>query len=204
MGSREGPAAAFGEALLFFRRFLRSPRTVGAIAPSSRFLARAMVDSMEVGSETRVVEFGPGTGAFTAVLGESLPQGARYLGIERDPAFVAALQARFPDLAFSCGSVEGLLDVAGGHDLLPLDAIISGLPFASLPQATTLGILRAAYQALRNGGSFVTFQYVHAYPLPAAVKFRREMSRLFGKSIGRRMVFSNLPPAFVLVWRKDS
>ena len=204
MEGRGGPAAGLGEAILFFRRFLRSPRTVGAIAPSSRFLARAMAATVELRGEGRVVEFGPGTGAFTGHLSARLPHGGRYLGIERDPAFVSALEARFPALSFSCASVEELLDLAGSRGLLPIDAIVSGLPFASLPEKTTLPILEAAHSALRPEGTFATFQYVHAYPLPAARAFRREMRRLFGEPAGRRLVLPNIPPAFVLVWRKTA
>jgi len=92
--------------------------------------------------------------------------------------------------------------IAGEHGLLPIDHIISGLPFASLPAEVTLPILDATRSSLREGGTFCTFQYVHAYGLPAARSFRKEMERRFGSLVSRRVVFRNIPPAFILNWRK--
>lgn len=200
----EGRTGFVPEGLLFLRRFLLSPRTVGAIAPSSRFLSRAMVAGLESGEECRMVEFGPGTGSFTAVLAAALPPGARYLGIERDPVFTEGLRQRFPGLSFACDSVENLLEVARVHCLLPLDAVISGLPFAGLSRPATRSILDGLAGALRDGGTFTTFQYVHAFGLPGAIAFRREMSRRFGPPVLWKLVAVNLPTAFVLRWRKKA
>lgn len=198
-------STGFGaEGLLFLRQFLRSPRTVGAIAPSSRFLSRAMVAGLESAEGCNVAEFGPGTGSFTAVLAATLPPGARYLGIERDSVFTAGLRRRFPGLSFVCDSVENILEVARASCLLPLDAVISGLPFASLPRSVTRSILDGLAGALRDGGSFTTFQYVHAFGFPAAIQFRREMRCRFGPPVSRKFVPMNLPTAFVLRWRKKA
>ena len=51
----------------FFFRYLRNPSGVGAVCPSSRFLARKMVGSAKgvVGKNDVVVELGSGTGAIT-------------------------------------------------------------------------------------------------------------------------------------------
>jgi phosphatidylethanolamine/phosphatidyl-N-methylethanolamine N-methyltransferase len=203
MSEPSGPISAIEESLLFLARFVRSPRSVGAIAPSSRYLARRMIEGLEVGAGGRVIEFGPGTGAFTGAIARRLPAGARYLGIERDPVFVAALERRWPSLEFACDSVENLLSIAEARSALPLDHIVSGLPFARLPRTVTLPVLDAAHRSLRPGGTFTTFQYIHAYPLPAARAFRREMQRRFGPPFARRAVVRNLPPAFVLAWRKE-
>lgn len=193
---------ALAEGLLFFRRFLRNPFTVGAIAPSSRFLARGMAHALELRSGIRVVEFGPGTGAFTSLLAEILPHDGRYLGIERDPVFVEVLKKRLPRFTYALNSVENLVSIARERDLLPIDHIISGLPFASLPRKTVLSVLEATHEVLREGGTFTTFQYIHAYPLPTARSFRLEMDRRFGPPFARKVVFRNIPPAFVLCWRK--
>ena len=189
---------------MFLRRFLLSPLTVGAIAPSSRFLSRAMVAGLESGEWCRVAEFGPGTGSFTSVLAATLPPGARYLGIERDPVFTEGLRRRFPELSFTCDSVENVLEVARACGLLPLDAVISGLPFTSLPRPATRSILDGLAGALRDGGTFTTFQYVHTFGFPAAIEFRREMRRRFGPPVSRKFVPVNLPTAFVLRWRKKA
>ena len=198
----KGDGLRLRESVLFLGRFLRNPRRVGSIAPSSRYLAREMVSGIDRSPGVRVVEFGPGTGAFTAALDRALPAGGSYLGIERDPVFVDVLRRRFPRFDYACASVEDLVTIAGERGLLPIDHIVSGLPFASLPAGVTLPILDATRASLRDGGTFRTFQYVHAYRLPAARTFRKEMERRFGPPFSRSVVYRNIPPAFILSWRK--
>lgn len=187
---------------LFARRFLRDPKAIGAICPSSRFLARKIVHSVDWKPGVKVVEFGPGTGPFTDEILRLMPAEGRHLAIERDPVFVDLLRDRFPRLEVSCDGVENLMDIAGERALLPVDHIISGLPFASLGTELTKRILAGARQALRPGGTFTTFQYVHAYGFTAARSFRREMRRHFGPIAKRCVEFRNVPPAFVFTWRK--
>ena len=195
-------ARAAVDHLIFLGRFLRSPRTVGAIAPSSRFLADRMVAGLSFEAGTTVVELGPGTGAFTRAISERLPAGGRYLGIERDQVFVGILRRRWPELDYVCDSVEHLERIARTKGILPIDHIVSGLPFATLPAVVTRPVLDAVHSTLRPGGTFTTFQYVHAYPMPAARLFRRQMAERFGPRAAREAVYRNIPPAFVLTWRK--
>lgn len=185
----------------FLRAFLRHPTQIGAIAPSSRRLARAMIEGIELRPGELLVEFGPGTGSFTAAIAELLPDPAGYLGIERSPQFISYLQRRFPQLHFHLGSAEGLAE------LLPtagrLRAVISGLPFASLPARVQDGVLHALEVALPGGAEFRTFQYAHAFGLPQARRFRQAMDARFGRHISRKLVFRNVPPAYVLAWRRE-
>jgi phospholipid N-methyltransferase len=83
-----------------------------------------------------------------------------------------------------------------------VDHIISGLPFASLPAETTRRILDGVHETLRVGGTFTTFQYVHAYGMTAAASFRRELSARLGSGPHSHLVVRNVPPAFVLTWRR--
>jgi phospholipid N-methyltransferase len=196
--------SGWSEHLLFFGRFLRDPRTVGAIAPSSRRLAREMVDKVDFTRPVRIVELGPGTGAFTReILGRLGPAG-RFLAVDIDPTFVAKIRQRWPQVDCVCASAESLPALAAERRLAPVDHIVSGLPFASLPGATSRGILGAIAATLRAGGTFTTFQYVHAYRLPPAVKFRRDLRERFGSDPTSSLVVWNLPPAYVLTWRRPS
>jgi phosphatidylethanolamine/phosphatidyl-N-methylethanolamine N-methyltransferase len=189
------------EQRLIFGRFLRSPRTVGAIAPSSRALARRMVRGLESGP-VRVVELGPGTGAFTGAIVERLGGTGRLVTIDIEPVFVSAIQQRWPSVECVCASAERLAAIAADRGLIPIDHIISGLPFASLPGSTTRQILDGIAETLRPGGTFTTFQYVHAYLLPTAIAFRRELSERLGSPAEVALVLRNVPPAFVLTWRR--
>ena len=190
--------------VLLFSRFLRSPRTVGAVTASSRALAEAMVSGIDLSEPGHIVELGPGTGAFTAAIVERLGPKTRFLAVDIDPAFVAELQRRWPRIDSVCASAESLASLAAERAMTPIDHIVSGLPFVSLPPPMTRQILDQVARVLRPGGTFTTFQYVHGYGLPPAVSFRRGLSAKLGAPPAVRLVVRNLPPAFVLTWKKQS
>jgi len=64
----------------FAEQALADIHSTAAIAPSSRFLARAMVEPLAIDCR-RVVEFGPGTGAMTRALLDRLPADAEVLAV---------------------------------------------------------------------------------------------------------------------------
>jgi phospholipid N-methyltransferase len=193
--------SGFREHKLLFGRFLRNPRTVGAIAPSSRILARRMLRGVDLSGPVKIVELGSGTGSFTAEIVRRLGSSARFLAIELEPAFVTEVKARWPAIECVCASAETLDQLVRDRNLAPIDYIVSGLPFASLPAGMTAAILSGIRNTLRSGGTFTTFQYVHAYLLPAAGAFRRQATAALGSPPSVGLVVRNLPPAFVLTWR---
>src|SRR5262245_48326002 len=114
----------------FVREFAADPTTIGAIAPSSRYLAKEMIRDLKLDSCTAVVEFGAGTGAFTAHILEQLPKSAQFVAIEKNPKFAAALKARFPQLQLHEGSVADVRSVCDKYKIEMVDCLISGLPWA--------------------------------------------------------------------------
>lgn len=187
------------DGLGFLGRFLRNPRSVGAVLPSSRYLARALVGRLALRPDELVLEYGPGTGPVTEIVRDVLPAGANYLGIELDPRFHAMLTKRYPGMAFHLGSaadVQSILDARG----LPRPArIVSGLPFASLPAAVQDSIVHGIVECLRGShGEFRTFQYVHAYRMSAAKRFRARMLEHFDGFERIGPIVRNVPPAYVL------
>lgn len=186
----------------FFKQFLKNPTKIGAITPSSSELAKAMVQDIKIGPGETILELGPGTGAFTRHIQQILPDKQAYVGIELEPKFVQHLQSRFPDLCFIVGRAENANELYQRSGFDPAKAIISGIPFAVLNEKTRRGILQTLQRLMPPGCIFRTFQYVHAYRLPPAVKFRRQMDEIFGNHHRSRVVFRNLPPAFVLTWKR--
>lgn len=185
----------------FFKSFLKNPREVGAILPSSSFLAKAITSGLGPLSDSDVImEFGPGTGVLTRKIHDILEHKKNYIGIEVNSHFTEELCKKFPDLAFINDSAEK------AHEILnkrgeKAKAIISGLPFASLPEKIQDGIIHSIHKLLSPGFVFRTFQYVHGYPLPLAKKFRKKMTHLFGHEPQKKMVIQNIPPAYVLTWQ---
>jgi len=149
-----------------------------------------------------VIEFGPGTGAVTAQIAHRLPNPECYLGIERDAHFVEHLRDRYPDLPFVHGSAEEAVKHHAEKGLGAVRAIICGLPFASLPGAVQDAVIDQVDELLTPGAEFRTFQYVHAYTLPSSIRFRKRMAVRFGQMSRSPVVLRNLPPAYVLTWRR--
>ena len=176
--------------LKFLGQFLRHPRSTGAVWPSSPALAAAMAAAVPAGARL-IVEYGPGTGVFTAALRRAHPQ-ARLIAIEYNPAFHAALAARFagdPLTEPVLGSAADVAAILAARGLGAPEAIVSGLPFTSLPAALGETILAETARLLGAEGRFVLFQYSRARI--------GLISRHFARIEARR-VWANLPPAWVL------
>ncbi len=188
----------------FLAAWARNPKKVGAIAPSSPALCRLLAKNLSLKNDEVVIEFGPGTGPLAKVLCESGLEPSRYLGIERNTDFVRHLNKRFPQFSFVAGSAEDVHDILKQRDICHtrIRAVLSGLPFASLPPSVQDNIISALDDLIQPGCVFRTFQYVHAYPLPAAIRFRKRMNALFGPVKRSRAVLMNLPPAYVLSWSR--
>ena len=188
------------EHLVFWNGVLRNPRSVGALAPSSPHLARHMVREVKRGSRT--VELVPGTGVFTREIVARAGSEGRVLAVDIDAEFCKRVRLAWPQIDCVCASAETLPALAAHRGMSPVDHIVSGLPFGSLPTKKTRLILEAVCETLRPGGTFTTFQYVHAYPLPPGVALRRHLTALLGSPPDLDLVVRNVPPAFVLTWHR--
>ncbi len=80
------------ETELFFRQWLRSPKSMGAVIPSSRVLARAVTEAVHWEPGQHVVELGAGTGSHTGAVLSRLSGDARFLSFEIDPRLAAAVR----------------------------------------------------------------------------------------------------------------
>ncbi len=192
------------EHMLMASRFLRNPRTVGAVSASSRALAEAMVAGIPTDRPVTVVELGPGTGAFTGAIVERIAPGSKLLAIDLEPTFVERIRRRWPSVDCVCASAADLEKLVNERHMNPVDHVVSGLPFASIPVAMTRAILDGIEHTLRPGGSFTTFQYLHGYFMPPGRTFRREMSERMHAAPRRQLVLKNFPFAFTLTWTRPA
>lgn len=79
------------ERAMFFYKFLRSPAQIGSVTPSSKFLARAMVQSICWDKVNSVAEPGAGTGAITKYIQAAANADTRVLLFEKAPALYREL-----------------------------------------------------------------------------------------------------------------
>jgi phospholipid N-methyltransferase len=183
--------------LAFLQGFLRQPHQVGSVIPSSRFLERRLVRIGEVRSASVAIELGPGTGGTTRAMLRALPEHGRLLAIEINPEFAALLREECDDprLIVHQGSAEHIRETLSAHGLRPADAVISGIPFSTMPGALGERILREIREALAPGGRFVAYQF-------------RDRVATLGRSIFGPPTVDieplNVPPVRVYCWRKRS
>ena len=191
-----------GETSTFLKNFLRHPNQVGAIAPSSPGLVKAMVDWFDWSQVRCVVEFGPGTGVFTEAVAERLHPEAKFFAIERSPDMVAATRARCPTVTVYEESVTNVAELCERESMKQVDAVICGLPWASFPESLQAEIMDAMLRVLAPDGKFATFAYWQGVILPAGMRFSRRLNDTFTTVERSHTVWKNLPPAFVYRCKK--
>ncbi len=180
----------------------KNPRLAGAIVASGNELSELITDLAELRDAHTIVEFGPGTGVFTRAALKKMRPDAFYLALENDPAHLPKLRAAFPTVHIHEDAAASIGARLHEHGKTSCDRIISGLPWAVFNERIQRETLDAAYRALRPGGIFVTFAYIHSPVLPAGKRFRKLLEETFGSVQRSRIVWKNLPPAFVYICRK--
>jgi phospholipid N-methyltransferase len=94
---------------------------------------------------------------------------------------------------------ENIAAILSPDEIGAVDAIVCGLPWASLPVALQDTIMTGIQRALRPGGVFVTFAYLQGMILPAALALRRRLKSEFARVETTKIIWRNVPPAFAYV-----
>jgi phosphatidylethanolamine/phosphatidyl-N-methylethanolamine N-methyltransferase len=194
---------AFDDSVYFLRRFIRQPRHIASVWPSSRQLTARMFADLDLRAGDLLLEYGPGTGSFTVEVERMRQSGiaVRYLGIEKDPGMYQFLLRRFPCLDFVQGDAADVVDICRARHLPRAAAVISGLPMIFIDRPSVEDIFAGTGQCLNADGVFRTFSYVHSYPSRSAGELRDLMDLCFESYDLSTPVLRNLPPAFVLTGR---
>ena len=175
------------DTLLFLRQLISRPKQISAIAPSSRFLARAMTADLGPSTE-RVVEFGPGTGVLTRAILSAGVKPQNLTLFEFNPDFVDHLRSSFPGVTVHNKGAQ----TAAAHVAKGVSAVISGLPLMSMPPEVREAIVRAAFDVLAPDGIYVQFTYGSKAQVTP-----EQMQKLGLKAEQTAYVLFNLPPARV-------
>ncbi|TDF94194.1 class I SAM-dependent methyltransferase [Paenibacillus piri] len=180
------------EKFIFLHTFIRSPKAVGSITPSSKFLAQALTKSIPWDSIGAVAELGSGTGPVTKQIKLAAKPHNRIILFEKDPVLREQLSVRYPEYACYPDACQ-IRSAASAEGVGQLDAIVSGLPFFNFPEQLRKQLMDEIAAALKPGGLFIAFQY--------SLQMKQLLSRYFHIE-DIRLVPINLPPAFVYVCRK--
>lgn len=170
-------------------RFLMSPKSIGSIVPSSKFLVHALVDPLPWDKIRTVVELGGGTGVVTKEIKKRILPDATAIIFENDPILSRQLQAQFPTFQHA-RDAEQIKDTLTKRGIKQVDAIISCLPFTNFSNDQRTRILTEANKVLSEDGVFVQFQY--------SLQMRKHLLSHF-QQVDIRFVPINLPPSFVYI-----
>jgi phospholipid N-methyltransferase len=202
------------ESLSFLKRFLARPQQIGAVAPSSASLARALVYPLsQHDGPVNILEIGAGTGAVTRHIAPLVGPDDQLDICEADPALAAHVQSHCLDKGplqepYRQGRVrlfgEYLQSIEG---LLDYDFIVSGLPLNAFQLRDIKSILDIVKRQAKADCVLSYFEYIGLRDLKAAVgvgaagrqaRYRsaylnREIAR---HQFARRSVLWNIPPAY--------
>ncbi|MCB1063002.1 MAG: methyltransferase domain-containing protein [Verrucomicrobiae bacterium] len=156
-----------------------------------------MVDWFDWDTIRSIVEYGPGTGVFTERIESLRHPETQFLAIEMDPELAELTRRRCPSVKVCIDSVTNAPSLCAEASIDGVDAIVSGLPWASFPESLQDECFDAMFQILPPGGKFATFAYWQGLLLPAGQRFRRKLSERFSEVHVSQTAWKNLPPAFV-------
>jgi phospholipid N-methyltransferase len=178
---------------MFLLEYIKDPRKVGAIVSSSKYLAYEMINSIDFEKTECIVEYGPGTGAFTEKILLRAKDTTTIILIEINNEFYNTLKKLYGhkrNVIILNDSAENIKSILERYSIKKVDYIISGLPFTSLPEKISNTILKRTSEVIGEYGQFITFQYT---------LLKKQYIGTFFKEIEQKKVFRNIPPAYVLV-----
>jgi phospholipid N-methyltransferase len=159
------PAARRSEQLLLFgRNFLKHPRMLGSLIPSSRFLVDRVLGQVDWSRARTIVEYGPGVGTLTGEILQRLRPDGTLLAIEMNRDFVGYLRRTVPDRRLHVveGSAAEAASALAARGLRQADYVISGIPYSTMPPEIRDRILRITHDVLHQDGAFLVYQFTRA------------------------------------------
>jgi phosphatidylethanolamine/phosphatidyl-N-methylethanolamine N-methyltransferase len=178
----------------FLKNWVESPLKLGAVTPSSVFLARAMAARVDPAIPGPIVEIGPGTGPVTQALVDCGIAEERLILVEFNPDFCVMLRKRFPKALIVEGDAYALDVTLRGILNEPAAAIVSSLPLTTRKMPERLALIDRAFAMMQAGAPFVQFTYAMVSPIP--VKRAQVMAKVSD------WILRNLPPARVWTYRR--
>ncbi len=178
--------------ITFLRSVLLNPRAMGAVLPSSKHLAKAMLDYVDIGTDEVIVELGGGTGVITRAILEKNISPKQVIVVEYMPELAERLQKDFPGIQVIHGNAMDLEELLY-RNKKPVRAIVSGLPLRSLPKTMKNEILLQISKVLAPNGQYIQFTY----------DIRKHSATFFPENYfvsKSKIVWRNFPPAKVCLY----
>ena len=206
------------ERIVFLRQLGADFEHTGAVQPSSRWLADAMVAPLRHAQQEpevngfRVLEMGCGTGAVTGAIAAVMTQRDQLACYEPNPTFAECVEERVAkEAAFD--SVRHRITVFRQPaqefaSSQPVDFVICSVPFNNLQPGIVRALFETGFRALSEGGVFTYFGYLwlpRMKNLVASTVERQRFNRVtaikrqqrLGRVATTTSIWRNIPPARV-------
>lgn len=176
---------------LFVKEVLSSMKNIGAVAPSSKYLANNILKHIDFQESQVILEFGSGNGAITKQILKQISPCSRLISLEINEPFLKHCQNslgvydNFEIYNHSAIEFDILLEQLG---IEKVDYLVSSLPLAILPKADLNKLFNKIPQYIHQEGGFVQYQY-------SLNKYKYLKSVFDSVKLGFTPI--NLPPAFV-------
>ncbi len=186
------------EKIEFVYQFLNKSKSVGAVLPSSKYLAKKILSFVDFNIKNLViVEYGPGTGPFTIEIAKNLKASDKLIIIELNTKFAKNLKEKFKgykNVVIYEDCVANTNKILQKEGVKKVDYVISGIPFSSIPKDVTEDILQTTNKIMDNDTTFLTFQYS---------KYKKQTFKKYFEIIDTKFVLRNVPSAYVFCMRKN-
>ena len=181
--------------LLLLSNFIKNPKEVGAVAPSSKFLTNEIIRNIGFKKSKNIVELGPGLGTFTRAMLKKAEPGTRLFCFEVNKKFCSYLAKNIIDerLTIINAGAEKISSNLKKLKIQNVDFVISGLPFLNFSDTKKRSILKEVKSSLNENGRFILFQYTNGLD---------KLLESYFNNVNRKFVPLNMPCAFVYVCGK--
>ncbi len=142
--------------------FFKDPKGIASVCSSSSFAVKRILKKIDFSKRIVIAEYGPGTGAFTYPLLKRMNKNSKLILLEKNKGICRKLREEVDDKRMrlantSAENIEAVLKKSGAKQA---DYILSGIPFSYLTDWLRDDILESTYNALKDDGKFIVYQFM--------------------------------------------
>ncbi|HLR76700.1 MAG TPA: rRNA adenine N-6-methyltransferase family protein [Balneolaceae bacterium] len=177
----------------FFIHFLKELKKTGAVAPSSKFLARDLVEQLqrqtieEPFEPLNILEIGAGTGSLTNEIAKNLRPSDTLDIVELQKDFYEVIQKKFSGENISVYHT----DIINFTPFIKYDFVFSSLPYENMSAELCKSIWDKKLALCEHQAYICYFKYISFRGIKNA--FQQSVVQKFGCE--EKVVLRNLPPA---------
>lgn len=180
--------------LEFFKTAIFDYAHVGAVTPTSKYVARKILAEIPAGAKY-IVEYGPGDGAVTREALKKLPPDGKLIAIEINDKLISELKKiNDPRLKIIKGDVIDWSKKLNELNLPQIDLVLSNVPMLLFKVADRKTVIGNTYKFLMPGSRYITWQY--------SLSLKPIIKSVF-KNFRYTYELRNLPPYFIMVGEKE-